>query len=171
MSGYYPNGSGAVGYVSGRKEIGPDRLTWSQHFAKHGYHTARVGKIFHMGVPGDIESGSDGADDPDSWHERFNSKGPEWKAKGDGELLENNRDGTKPVKGGNTLELVKADEIRLLAGEVEITATDAAPVELHGPDKQKLSVKGMSWKGTETTDNYSLNGFSAAMDKIDVSCK
>ena len=36
---------------------------------------------------------------------------------------------------------------------------------------QKLSVKGMSWKGTETTDNYSLNGFSAAMDKIDVSCK
>ena len=36
---------------------------------------------------------------------------------------------------------------------------------------QKFSVKGMSWKGTETTDNYSLNGFSAAMDKIDVSCK
>ena len=36
---------------------------------------------------------------------------------------------------------------------------------------QKLSVKGTSWKGTETTDNYSLNGFSAAMDKIDSSCK
>ena len=35
----------------------------------------------------------------------------------------------------------------------------------------KLSLKGMSWKGTETTDNYSLNGFSAAMDKIDGSCK
>lgn len=109
MSGYYPHGSGTMGYVSGRKQIGPDRLTWSQHFAKHGYHTARVGKIFHMGVPGDIETGSDGADDPASWHERFNSKGPEWKAKGDGELLENNRDGKKPVKGGNTLELVKAD--------------------------------------------------------------
>lgn len=109
MSGYYPHGSGTMGYESGRKQIGPDRLTWTQHFAKHGYHTARVGKIFHMGVPGDIERGSDGADDPDSWHERFNSKGPEWKAEGDGELLENNRDGTKPVKGGNTLELVKAD--------------------------------------------------------------
>lgn len=36
---------------------------------------------------------------------------------------------------------------------------------------QKFSVKGMSWKGTETTDTYSLNGFSAAMDKIDISCK
>jgi len=109
MSGYYPHGSGTMGYESGRKQIGPDRLTWTQHFAKHGYHTARVGKIFHMGVPGDIERGSDGADDPVSWHERFNSQGPEWKARGDGELLENNRDGKLPVKGGNTLELVKAD--------------------------------------------------------------
>lgn len=109
MSGYYPHGSGTMGYESGRKQIGPDRLTWTQHFAKHGYHTARVSKIFHMGVPGDIETGSNGADDPNSWHERFNSKGPEWKAKGDSELLENNRAGTKPVKGGNTLELVQAD--------------------------------------------------------------
>jgi arylsulfatase A-like enzyme len=109
LSGYYPHGSGTMGYVSGRKEIGPNRSTWPQHFAKHGYHTARVSKIFHMGVPGEIESGSDGADDPDSWHERFNSQGPEWKAPGDSELLENNRDGTKGVKGGNTLELVKAD--------------------------------------------------------------
>ena len=44
-----------------------------------------------------------------SWTERFNSQGPEWKAPGDGELLEKNPDGTRPVKGGNTLELVKAD--------------------------------------------------------------
>ncbi len=41
----------------------------------------------------------------------------------------------------STIELIKADEVRLLAGEVEITATDASPVELHGPDKQKLTVK------------------------------
>ena len=36
---------------------------------------------------------------------------------------------------------------------------------------QRFSVRGTSWKGTETTDNYSLNGFTAAMDKIDSSCK
>lgn len=42
----------------------------------------------------------------------------------------------------STVELIKADELRLLAGEIEITATDAAPVELHGPDKQKLTIKG-----------------------------
>ena len=36
---------------------------------------------------------------------------------------------------------------------------------------QKFSVRGTSWKGAETIDNYSLNGFTAAMDKIDSSCK
>jgi invasion protein IalB len=36
---------------------------------------------------------------------------------------------------------------------------------------KKLSVTGTSWKGTETTDNYSLAGMSAAMDKINSACK
>jgi Invasion associated locus B (IalB) protein len=34
-----------------------------------------------------------------------------------------------------------------------------------------LKVTGTSWKGTETTDTYSLAGISAAMDKIDSACK
>jgi Invasion associated locus B (IalB) protein len=34
-----------------------------------------------------------------------------------------------------------------------------------------LSVTGTSWKGTVTTDNYSLIGLTAAMDKIDSACK
>ncbi|MBL9081960.1 MAG: hypothetical protein JNK76_09160 [Planctomycetales bacterium] len=46
-----------------------------------------------MGVPGGIEDGGDGAADPASWTERFNSPGPEWKAPGDGETLEGNPDG------------------------------------------------------------------------------
>jgi invasion protein IalB len=36
---------------------------------------------------------------------------------------------------------------------------------------KKLSVTGTSWKGTETTDNYSLNGLSQAIDKINSACK
>jgi invasion protein IalB len=36
---------------------------------------------------------------------------------------------------------------------------------------KKLSVTGTSWKGTETTDNYSLNGLSPAIDKINSACK
>ena len=108
MSGYYPHATGVLGYKSPRKAIG-DRATWAQHFKNHGYYSARVSKIFHMGVPGGIELGSDGADDPASWTERYNSQGPEWKAPGTGETLESNPDGAKPVVGGNTFVVVEAD--------------------------------------------------------------
>jgi iduronate 2-sulfatase len=62
-----------------------------------------------MGVPGGIEQGGHGADDEASWTERFNSKGPEWRAPGDGETLQNNPDGKKPAVGGNTFVVVEAD--------------------------------------------------------------
>lgn len=108
MSGYYPHATGELGYRSPRPRIG-DRATWSQHFKNNGYHAARVSKIYHMGVPGGIEGGGHGADDEASWTERFNSQGPEWKAPGDGETLENNPDGKKPAVGGNTFVVVEAD--------------------------------------------------------------
>lgn len=116
MSGYYPHATGVQGYISPRAAIG-DRATWAQHFKNAGYHSARVSKIFHMGVPGGIEEGGDGrdhdggngADDALSWTERFNSPGPEWKAKGVGETLEKNPDGLKPVVGGNTFVIVAAE--------------------------------------------------------------
>ncbi len=108
MSGYYPHATGVLGYNNPRPVIG-DRPTWSEHFKNHGYHAARISKIYHMGIPGDIETGADGADDERSWTERFNSKGPEWKAAGDGETLENNPDGRKPAVGGNTFVVVEAD--------------------------------------------------------------
>ena len=108
MSGYYPHATGELGYRNPRPRIG-DRATWSQHFINHGYHAARVSKIYHMGVPGGIEGGGHGADDEASWTERFNSKGPEWRAAGDGETLQNNPDGKKPAVGGNTFVVVEAD--------------------------------------------------------------
>ena len=52
-----------------RKEVGAGKDSWAQHFKKNGYHSARISKIFHMGVPPDITKGSDGADDPESWNE------------------------------------------------------------------------------------------------------
>lgn len=114
MSGYYPHATGVLGYTNPRPQIG-DRATWSQHFKNAGYYSARVSKIFHMGVPGGVEYGPDnkdynGADDEFSWTERFNSPGPEWKAPGEGETLEGNPDGKKPVVGGNTFVVVAADE-------------------------------------------------------------
>ena len=108
MSGYYPHATEVFGYVSGRKAIG-DRPTWSEHFKNNGYYTARVSKIFHMGVPGVIEKGTDGADDERSWTERFNSQGPEWKAPGPGLLLEGNPEGDRPQSGGNKFAYVIAE--------------------------------------------------------------
>ena len=108
MSGYYPHAIKMLGYKSPRPTIG-DRAMWAEHFKNNGYHTARVSKIFHMGVPGGIEAGTDGADDPRCWTQRFNSKGPEWKAPGIGWTLEGNPDGTVPVKGGNTFVVVEAE--------------------------------------------------------------
>src|SRR5699024_10503375 len=55
MFGYYPNATTTYGYVSGRENVGAERKSWSQLFKDNGYYTARVSKIYHMGVPGDIE--------------------------------------------------------------------------------------------------------------------
>ncbi len=108
MSGYYPHATETFGYTSGRENIGPDKVTWSQLFKNNDYYTARVSKIYHMGVPGDIEKGSHGADDAASWQERFNSQGPEWKAEGEAELVQNNPYHTLERKGGNVMTIVKA---------------------------------------------------------------
>ncbi len=134
MSGFYPHATGVLGYKSPRESIG-DLPTWSEHFKNHGYYAARVSKIFHMGVPGGIEDGGDGADDERSWTERFNSQGPEWRAPGDGETLENNPDGLKPVVGGNTFVVVEADGDDLVHSDGK-TAAKAAEILRH-PDRKK----------------------------------
>ncbi|NQU21433.1 MAG: sulfatase [Candidatus Nealsonbacteria bacterium] len=139
MSGYYPHATGALGYSSPRSRIG-DKATWSQHFKNNGYYTARVSKVFHMGVPGGIEQGSDGADDELSWTERFNSQGPEWKAPGDGETLENNPDGKKPAVGGNTFVVVEADGDDLVHSDGKTAAKAVELIERHKDEPFWLGV-------------------------------
>ncbi|WP_246151860.1 sulfatase [Rubripirellula reticaptiva] len=147
MSGYYPHATGVLGYKNPRPQIG-DRATWSQHFKNNGYYAARVSKIFHMGVPGGIEErgdgrdhdGGNGADDERSWTERFNSPGPEWRAPGDGETLENNADGKKPVVGGNTFVVVEADGDDMVHSDGKTSAKAVELLQQHRDEPFWLGV-------------------------------
>ena len=147
MSGYYPHATGVLGYTSPRQAIG-DRATWAQHFKNAGHYTARVSKIYHMGVPGGVEEGLDarihdggnGADDALSWTERFNSLGPEWKAAGAGETLEGNPDGKKPVVGGNTFVVVEAEGDDLAHSDGRTAAKAVDLIEKHAGQPFFLAV-------------------------------
>ena len=69
MSGQYPIANGVQGNGG---DVDPQRITLPRHFANHGYSTARVSKIYHMGIPVDIVEGNPGRDHAASWGETHN---------------------------------------------------------------------------------------------------
>lgn len=100
MSGMYPP---AIGVMSnGASDHFTERLgarpSLAQHFKSSGYYTARVSKIYHMRVPGDITAGVDGPDHLASWTERFNCQGPEWMSRGTHEHWTNEKLNRDPDK-------------------------------------------------------------------------
>jgi len=66
MTGLYPEQTGVLSNAGDFRKRHPDITTMSQHFMNNGYFAARVGKIYHYGVP--LQIGTDGKDDPASWN-------------------------------------------------------------------------------------------------------
>ncbi len=81
LTGLYPWQTGLVGNNERFRKKLPEIVTLPQWLRQHGYFSARVGKIYHMGIPGDI--GRAGDDDPKSWDLTINNTG--WDAHPDTE--------------------------------------------------------------------------------------
>jgi len=62
---------------------GAAKVNLGKHFIDNGVFSARIGKIYHMKVPGDIIAGTDGLDVESTWNERYNSPGLEAHTPGD----------------------------------------------------------------------------------------
>ena len=112
MSGLYPNTTKMLG---NRKESGAFKITNKQladhpsigeFLRKNGYFSARVGKIYHMGIPGGIEIGEPGGDDPASWDWAYNVFAPETHSSGKLELLSPKR----THMGSNFARVIVPDE-------------------------------------------------------------
>ncbi len=73
MFGLRPDATGVQDNSTNYRSTIPNALSMAQHFRKGGYFAARVGKIYHYGVPGDI--GTAGMDDPKSWEMTVNPWG------------------------------------------------------------------------------------------------
>jgi uncharacterized sulfatase len=108
MTGLRPDTIKVFNLTTHFREATPEVVTLPQLFMKHGYYAARVGKIYHYQVPGDI--GTDGLDDPPSWNRRINPIGRD---RADKKLVVN-------LTPGRTLG-IGLDYLRSEAGDGELT--------------------------------------------------
>ena len=129
MSGLYPKRNGMMknSYTLGSyRAINPalaDHPSIGGFLRRNGYVSMRVSKIYHMGVPGGIEAGDPGGDDPDSWDRAFNVLAPETASPGTLELLSPSR----THYGSNFARIIVPDDQAETQADV-LTASQAIAI-------------------------------------------
>ncbi|MCP5116209.1 MAG: sulfatase-like hydrolase/transferase, partial [bacterium] len=103
MTGMYPDQTGVRNNRIHFRDNWPNLATLPQHFRQNGYFSARIGKIYHYGVPGQI--GENGLDDPASWDKVVNPRGRDK----DDEPLIHTIDPKNSRNFGGTLSWLAAD--------------------------------------------------------------
>lgn len=73
LTGLYPNSNGILSNSQLFRQTIPHHVSLPQAFRQAGYFAARVGKMYHYGVPTSI--GTNGHDDPASWELELNPAG------------------------------------------------------------------------------------------------
>ncbi|MBJ76703.1 MAG: iduronate-2-sulfatase [Planctomycetes bacterium] len=132
MSGLFPESveilsNGASAKIT--KNLG-QRPTLGQVFMRANYFSARVSKIYHMLIPGDITRGVHGADHADSWNERYCFQAPEWSSVGEHEhlskekLITTDKNKHYSLGFGTAFYVVQAEGDG--AEQVDVQATDKA---------------------------------------------
>lgn len=74
LTGYSPERTGVMDLQANFRTRLPNAVTLPQLFKNNGYFVARVGKVYHANVPGDIGQDSKHEDNP-SWMEKWNPIG------------------------------------------------------------------------------------------------
>jgi len=73
LTGLYPNSSGILTNSQVFRQTIPSHISLPQAFRLSGYFAARIGKLYHYGVP--LSIGTNGHDDPGSWEMELNPAG------------------------------------------------------------------------------------------------
>lgn len=147
MSGLYAETNGVMGNSHTLGSFRAENPKLANHpslagfFKENGYYSARVSKIFHMGVPGGIERGEPGGDDPDSWDYSYNIMAPETTSDGILELLS-----PKNLHyGSNFARMIVPDELEETQADYMTTSQAIAilenrtrPLATGGTNKQRL---------------------------------
>jgi len=110
-----------------------------QSFRKAGYSVARIGKLYHYGVPTQI--GTDGMDDPLSWEKVTNPKGRDVDDIGLVEVLKMGEDkkattvkGQRLTNTGGTLSWLAAEGTDAEQTDGKIAAAAIGELEAHAKD-------------------------------------